>query len=212
MKTWFLQSLAYCYKLSLILLSLCSVGSFSHIALAAEEAAPPQQRSETSSELSTNSSWEDFSQLMERQREREKMEGVSYIVSGTLILLGGEVGYRGSNDSIQKFAYSFSQSLAIGAIGFGIYTYNRGAASNDVYRMLRDTTGLTLNQREQMLKIYLEGHYHRRKNARWIQLISHSLIAALNLSKASQTNDPELRNALYTFGGLNALAAISITF
>lgn len=156
--------------------------------------------------------WDTFSEIMRRQREREKMEGFSYMISGTLILLGAEVGYRDSQDDVQKFAYSFSQSLAIGAIGYGYFTYALGTPVNDVYEMLDSTPGLTLQQKEQMLRIYLKRHYERRQTERWIRIFSHSLIAAMNISRAGQTHDPELKNALYVLGGLNVVAAISIAF
>ena len=156
--------------------------------------------------------WSEFSKTIEELRSKQKSEGVAYMVSGFLVLVGGGFGYANSTDSLQKVAFSLSQSLGIGALGYGYYSYKIGGGDRTFYDSVAGVSSLNEIQKDELTRSYFKVRQDNLKTNEWIRFVTHSLIAGLNLVYASQESNADVRSALYFVGGVNAMAAISIAF
>lgn len=156
--------------------------------------------------------WLRFKADVEERTREERVEGIAYMVSGGLVLIGSAIGYENSRDPIAKTVYSISQSLSIGAIGFGSHLYSVGGADRDFLNIIENSTSLSLAQKNEILRSYRARKEHNEKSQKWIRVATHGLIAAVNLYNAGRETDEGLRTALYFVGGVNAIAAISISF
>lgn len=158
-----------------------------------------------------SSKWEDFSYQVEQQKEKDRKNGLSYVISGSLALVGGLLGNGMSDDAAEKGIYTIFQTIGIASIGYGAYRWQIGGEERSLYQTLQ-YSNLTPIQKTQFLKAYLLQKADREKRDRLIRAITHSLIAALNFYNASTQKQDGLKNTLYFIGGANLLAAISFTF
>jgi hypothetical protein len=156
--------------------------------------------------------WAQFKVEVDARTDQQKVEGIAYMVSGGLVLIGSAIGYEKSTDPIAKSVYSISQSLSIGAMGYGSYLYSIGDGDRDFLNIIENSTSLTIEQKNEILRNYRARHEHNRKHERVIRIATHGLIAVLNIYNATREENEGLRTALYFVGGVNAIAAFSVTF
>ena len=155
--------------------------------------------------------WDTFAHEVEIQREKDRKNGLSYIISGSLALVGGIVGNSIAEDTAEKGIYTVFQTIGVASIGYGAYTWQVGGEERFLYQSLQ-TSKLTPEQKSQFLQSYNFQRKEREKRDHLVRAITHGLIAALNIYNASQQKQDSLKNALYFVGGVNALAAVSFTF
>ncbi len=157
------------------------------------------------------SDWEDFYKQVEIQKRRDKKQGLSYIISGSLALLGGLAGATTTDDMAEKGIYTIFQTLGVASIGYGAYQSELGGEERALQKALSETD-LSNEQRSQFLKNYIREQKYREKNDHRIRAITHGLIAALNFYSASQQTQSSLKGTLLFIGFVNTLAVASYSF
>lgn len=77
--------------------------------------------------------WESFKRYMKDRQEEDHIRGVSYMISGTVAVLGGVAGYYNSEDSFSRGIYAIAQSVGVAAIGYGANKYWNGNEYNSFF-------------------------------------------------------------------------------
>lgn len=155
--------------------------------------------------------WEDFSKEVELQKEKDRKNGLSYVISGSLALVGGILGNHVAEDSAEKGVYTVFQTIGVASIGYGAYTWQIGGEERSVYQTLQYSK-LTPEQKTQFLRAYNYQRKEKEKRDRYIRAVTHGLIAVLNFYNASQQEQETLQSTFNFVGGFSLLAAISFTF
>ena len=159
----------------------------------------------------TTNNWDEFSKEVELQKQKDRRNGISYVISGSLALVGGILGNGVAEDTAEKGIYTVFQTIGVASIGYGAYTWQIGGEERSVYQTLQYSK-LTPEQKSQFLRAYNFQRKEKEKRDRYIRAITHGLIAGLNFYNASQQKQDSLKNTLYFVGGVNLLAAVSFTF
>lgn len=170
--------------------------------------APFAQAEKIPSELE---SWDSFYRQMEKQKITDHTQGLSYIISGSLALLGGGFGEGLASDPLEKGVYTLFQTIGIASIGYGAYTWQIGNEDRNFYEMIQ-TSNISLQTKSEMLRVYRISTQERQKKERYIKMITHGLISALNFYSASQQSNDSIKTSLYFIGGVNLLACITFSF
>lgn len=155
--------------------------------------------------------WKQFEKEVALQREEDRKDGISYIISGSLALAGGLVGESISKDPSEGAIYSVFQTIGVASVGYGAYKLNVGGEDFHLLKQL-SYTKLTDSEKFEVLKASRLEKKERQKSENSIRAITHSLIAALNIYNGSRQKNESLKTALYFIGGANILAAASFTF
>ncbi len=171
--------------------------------------ASPDLNGDTSIEI--NMGWTRFESSVVHHENRDYLNGLSYIISGSIAVVGGFVGQSISQDPLEKGVYTVFQTIGIASIGYGAYTWKLGDEDRFLYETMKNTS-LSLSDRNAVLKSYYLQKTAREKSERTIKAVTHALIAALNLYSATQQTKGPIQNGLYFVGGVNLLAAVSFTF
>ena len=156
--------------------------------------------------------WLKFSKRVDERREHDRVNGIAYIISGALILIGGSIGYNNTTDPLSKLAFTFSQGLGISGAGYGVYMYQVSGEDREFVDFVRRTHLLSLVQQDEITKNYLDVREEDKKSVAVIRAVAHGLVAGMTIYNASRESNPDLRNGLYIIGGVNALTALSFTF
>lgn len=159
----------------------------------------------------TTTSWDEFAKEVEKQKESDRRNGISYLISGSLALAGGIVGNAMTDDAAEKGIYTVFQTIGVASIGYGYSLWQVGGEERALYQTLQYTR-LTPEQRSQLLRAYNIQKKERENKIRIIRAVTHGLIAGLNIYNASEQKQDGLKNSLYFIGGVNLLASISFTF
>ncbi len=155
--------------------------------------------------------WNEFAHEVEVQKEKDRRNGLSYVISGSLALVGGIWGNSIAEDTAEKGIYTVFQTIGVASVGYGAYTWQIGGEERSVYQTLQYSK-FTPEQKSQFLRAYNYERKDRAKRDRLIRAVTHGLIAGLNFYNASQQKQESLKNTLYFVGGVNLLAAVSFTF
>lgn len=155
--------------------------------------------------------WTDFSQAVSKQKRKDEVYGWSYIISGSLALVGGILGTQVTSDPLERGVYTLFETMGIASIGYGSYVWKIGGEERLLYNTLQGTK-LSPEQKSQFLVSYNFQIKDRDQRDRALRSITHGLISALNFYSASQQKQPGLKTTLNFIGGVNLLAAISFTF
>lgn len=155
--------------------------------------------------------WDEFAVAVEVQKEKDRRNGVSYVISGALALVGGIWGDSITDDTAEKGIYTVFQTIGVASIGYGAYTWQIGGEERSVYETLQYSK-FTPEQKSHFLRAYNFQRKDREKRDRLIRAVTHGLIAGLNFYNASQQKQESLKNTLYFVGGVNLLAAVSFNF
>ena len=158
-----------------------------------------------------NMGWTRFESSVVHHERSDYLNGISYIISGTVAVVGGFVGQSISQDPLEKGVYTVFQTIGIASIGYGAYTWKLGDDDRFLYETLKDSS-LGIEERNSVLKSYYQQKKSREKSERAIKAVTHGLIAALNLYSATQQSKGPVQNALFFVGGVNLLAAVSFSF
>lgn len=156
--------------------------------------------------------WDEFEAYINTTELYHKEEGLAYMISGAVVAIAAGFAFHGAHSDTEKIAYSFAQSLGIGAVGYGTYKYYIGNYDRSFYHVVSRTEGLTMDQKTALILNYdLEKKWQKQKLT-LIAFGTYSLIAIANYFNASQESDPGTKNFLYAIGGVYTLAAISVSF
>jgi hypothetical protein len=155
--------------------------------------------------------WESFAKYMEHRQQQDEILGASYLISGTVATLGGIVGFYNSEDPFSRGVYAVAQSVGVAAIGVGASHYWIGNEYNSFFHAV-DGAPLTAAQKNDLLQRYLERDREVRQKTRWIKVITHSLIATVNLYNSTRESDRNVRGVLQFLAGTNAVIAASYAF
>ncbi len=156
--------------------------------------------------------WNDFEKMNLDKIQADKTDGISYIISGSLALLGGIAGTCVTTDPLEKGIYTLFQTIGIASVGYGAYKWQVGDDQRSLYNSLKNTREIDDSQRIAFLKVYYEDKKITESHEKYIKAMTHGLIAALNIYNASQQNQEGVKNTLYFIGGANLLAALSYSF
>jgi hypothetical protein len=171
-----------------------------------------QSQAATPSLITPDITWPAFDNKMKLASEKEYRDGWAYIISGAVGFFGGVAAQTATNDPLEKGVFVLSQSIGLAAIGYGATLWKNGGPDRMIYNTLRDTPGLTVDQRTAVLRSYESHSLANKRREGYIKAITYGLIGALNLYNASQIQDSTVRNGLYFIGGVNLFAAVSYTF
>ncbi len=157
-------------------------------------------------------SWDGFQKLMQSQKQNEQTEGMAYIISGGLAFVGGIVGFHNSNDIFAKGAYAVAQSLGVAAVGYGAHQRQLGNDYRSLYDTLETHRRMSVQERDQFVKVYFDLEKKRGRESEKIAAITHGMLAGLNIYNGATTQQEDLRSALYFIAAINLLASISYSF
>lgn len=161
---------------------------------------------------SSSVTWAELNAKSLELQEMDHVNGLSYIISGSIALVGGIAGANVTSDPLERGIYALFQTIGIASIGYGSYKWKIGDEDRLIYSTLRDSKGYTDQQRLAFIKTYQYKKQELEKNERFIKAFTHGLIAALNFYNASQQKQDGVKNTLYFVGGANLLASLSYTF
>jgi hypothetical protein len=190
-------------RLALFILCFLSVEAF---------AAGPTMQYNLKLRPTPSQEWGTFEKRMRARQELDRIDGLSYLISGSLALVGGLVGQNISADPLEKGVYTIFQTIGVASIGYGIYKWRLGDDERWMYETLETSEGLTPSQKATVMKSYYEQKKDRLRREKIMRAITHGLIAGLNFYGATQQKSENVKNALIFLGGVNTLAVISFTF
>lgn len=152
--------------------------------------------------------WEHFQKFMDEREEKDRVTGLSYMISGALATVGGVAGYYGTTDTFSRGAFAVSQTLGVAALGYGASVYWNGNTYNSFYRAVRDSA-LSPQQKSDLLVRYMRNERIERDRNRWIRIGVHTLLAGMNFYSANREENRDVRNLLQFLGAVNVVIALS---
>jgi hypothetical protein len=156
--------------------------------------------------------WSAFEKAMKEKQDKDRIDGISYLISGSLALIGGLFGQAATKDPMEKGVYTLFQSIGVASIGYGIFTWKLGDEDRWFYDIMGASSSLSERDRVTMINAYYKSKAAREKRQKFVRALTHGLIAALNFYGATQQTNESVKNALMFLGGVNTLAAVSFTF
>ena len=153
-------------------------------------------------------SYTEFSVRVKAESEVKRTDGLSYMLSGGLALVGGGIGWGNSRNSVEKGFYSIAQSLGLLAIGYGAEAYYL-KQDDEIFLQVLSSVELTRAQKDRMVEAYLLERKEREENVVWIRRTTLGLSGLLNLIYAKQSKDQTLQNFLYVTAGVQLVWAFT---
>ncbi len=154
------------------------------------------------------SSYSEFAEQVKYQTQTTQKEGLSYMLSGGLALVGGGIGWSRSHESVEKGFYSLAQSLGLLAIGYGAEAYYL-KQDDEMFLNVLNSGDLNLAQKNKMVESYLAEKKEKEESLFWIQRTTFGLAGLLNVIYASQAKDQTLQNFLYVTAGVQLVWAFT---
>lgn len=148
---------------------------------------------------------------MTEQKDHDLDNSWAYFISGTLLIIGGQIGYNSTSKPVEKFAYSLSQSLGVGAFGYGFSLRLGRDADREFYESVQKAS-LSETEKDRLIRSYVEVKSDTREKEKWIRLITYGAVGALNIVRAVNESDETVRAGLYFLGGVNVLLGFSCVF
>lgn len=162
-------------------------------------------------DVNSSRDWKTFDSAMSSIADDDRAIGTSYLISGGLVTLGSIAGYYSTDDSTSKVIYAFSQSLGIAAIGYGSAKLFIGHEYSSFYAAVKGTN-LSNEQKNNLLRIYLENEKEKRESLRKIKIATHLLLGAVNLYSATREKDNNVKSVFTFLSGINFAIALAYTF
>ncbi len=156
--------------------------------------------------------WPEFKKEVQAIERRESSEGLSYVISGSLLLLGGLVGQNAAVDRGEKGVYILFQGIGVMSIGHGFSLRNVGSDLRVLGDALSQSRSLSVEERSDFLTNYHKIRTRQDRHLRKIRMLSHLQIAGLGIYNSTLQTNKDLQNALMLVGVANGLAALTITF
>lgn len=161
--------------------------------------------------LSEVRDWHQFKLKIQEQEKHDQLKGQAYMISGALLVAGGIVGYHNAHNSVEKLAYSVSQSLGVAGIGYGAYLNFVSSEQSSFYQSIDRSRSLTEENKNELVRNYVSNWQENKRAERLTRIATHSLIGALNIYNGFREEQGDLRQGLFVLGGVNLLAAISLS-
>lgn len=146
-------------------------------------------------------SFNEFSERIKSDTELSRNDGLGYMISGGLALVGGGYGFSQAEKPVEKGFYSIAQSLGLLAIGYGAEAYFL-KQDDEIFIQVLNSADISREQKDRMVQSYLKEKHDREEDTRWIRRTTFGLAGALNIIYAGQTKDSTLRGFLYLTAGL----------
>lgn len=162
-------------------------------------------------DLSEVKTWSEFKSQIEEKEKRDQMTGQAYMISGGLLVLGGLIGYHNSRNSVEKLAYSVSQSLGVAGIGYGAYLSFVDSEERSFYETIDKSNSLSATNRDEIVRNYVVNWEENRRAERTTRIVTHSIVGVLNVYNGLREEQSDLKQGLVIIGGINLLAALSLT-
>lgn len=156
--------------------------------------------------------WNEFKVKMEQEERKDHLKGQAYMISGGLLVIGGIIGYHNAQNSVEKLAYSVSQSLGVGGIGYGAYLSFVDSEQRSFYRSVESSQSLSEENKNEIVRNYVLNKAENERSERITRIVTHSIVGALNVYNGLREEQNDLRQGLIILGGVNILAAISLSF
>jgi hypothetical protein len=157
------------------------------------------------------SSWSEFEEMMNQQLQKNEVTGVSYMLSGAATLIGGLAGAQGAQDIYSRSVFALVQSFGVTAIGYGAGIYWNGGSYNSFYLAVRDSS-LNANQKNELLRNYLNYEKQEKERERWIKAGTHFLLTALNAYSASKEENKDVKGIFQFLAGANLVIGLTYSF
>jgi CTP synthase (UTP-ammonia lyase) len=162
--------------------------------------------------LSEVKDWHQFKLRIEQQDHQDQVKGNAYMISGALLVVGGIVGYHNAHNAVEKLAYSVSQSLGVAGIGYGAYLSFVGSEQKAFYQSIENSKSLNDANKNELVRNYVDTWKENQRTERLTRIVTHSIVGALNIYNGSREEQSDLRQGLMILGGVNLLAALSLSF
>lgn len=156
--------------------------------------------------------WRQFETLSKQQIEKDRIEGISYLIAGSLTTIGGLVGSYQVSDPAEKLTYTVFQNIGIASLGFGFSRWKVGNESRRFFETVNRTKGLTTRQRSELLRQFKFQRGQQLIEERRMRLIVHSALAVVNVAAALRESNQTVKNGLLFIGGINSFAAVSFAW
>jgi hypothetical protein len=156
--------------------------------------------------------WEDFKLNVQKQSRTDEKQGYSYVLSGTLAVIGGFIGDSMTKDPLEKGVYAIFQSIGVAAIGMGFYQWKLGNDDRTFYSTLSEAKFLTSEQKGELVHLRQLQIEKNQVIDKRIRVLTHGMIALVNAYNASKQTNSSVKNVLGFIAGVNILAAISYSF
>lgn len=153
-------------------------------------------------------SYTEFYQRVKSDSELARKDGISYLISGGIALIGGGYGWAHSKKSVEKGFYSLAQSLGLLAIGYGAESYFL-KHDDEIFLQVLSSTELTRMQKDRMVESYIKEKKEREKDILMIRRTTFGLAGLLNIIYAAKTKDQTLQNFLYMTAGVQLVWAFT---
>ena len=174
------------------------VSASAHAAHTAELMPPPE--------------WDTFKNNLDEVKKVHETNGLSYMITGGAVAIGGGILSAQSNDQLTKLTLSLIQSVGIAGIGYGAGLYFEDGPDEifrDTIALQRD---LTESQKNEITRNFLALNKTAIKRKRLITSLTYGLVAAFNTYNAIQTTDNGLRTVYWAVAGANAALSLSFAF
>ena len=156
--------------------------------------------------------WKKFRTGVADQEKKDQLNGLSYLLSGSLAIIGGFEGQQIASDPLEKAVYTFFQTIGIASIGYGAYTWKVGDEARLLSESLQNARGISDADRGAILSSYEYSKAKKEHSDRIVRAITHGMIAIYNTYNGLQQSQENVKNTLLFIGGVNFLAALSYTF
>jgi hypothetical protein len=150
----------------------------------------------------------EFTDQIKSNSELNQNEGLGYMISGGIALLGGGYGFSHAEKPVEKGFYSIAQSVGLLAIGFGAESFFL-KQDDEIFIQVLNSGELSSQQKNRMLESYLREKRKRTEDTIWIRRTTFGIAGALNLIYAGQARDQSLRNLLFVTAGAQLVWAFS---
>lgn len=155
--------------------------------------------------------WQTFESTLAELRKDDKIRGVSYIVSGALVTVGGLVAAGSTDDPATKLVYGITTSAGVGAVAYGVSKLSFGNEYNSFYDAVR-LSSLAPAQRDILVQNYLQNEEDRKRRHRRIATVAHLVAGTINLYSATREKDSNAKTFFGVLAGLNFAVGISYAF
>ena len=172
-----------------------------------EQPVPNFQRNQNSAP----SDWEKIKLRTREENEEQRDLGRSYLVSGSLILVGSHLGYQLSNDTVSKLIYGLSQ-------GFGVFIAAYGAQSLLVdgefspYMKALDQSNISEQEKARIWQQTRTLKQERQELIRKINMSSYFLLALVNGYASVNEKEPATKTVFQLFTAAYFCLGLSYAF
>ena len=116
----------------------------------------------------TDLEWRKFAREVQRLKKTDYQNGLSYVISGSVALVGGIWGESITDDSVEKGVYTIFQSIGVASVGYGSYLWTVGGEERSLYDTLKISKKLSVKEKTHFLRAY---YWQKKKKLRREKII-----------------------------------------